>query len=86
MVVTMTLVLERTYGIDIESWYRNGIMVCIWTQGIEKINGIDLNSWKRIGTPKSHTYKRADTVVSRLIRAHLRTFLSVAFSITNTLL
>ena len=47
------------HGIDMDSWYGHGIMVQTWTQGIDNNNGFDLNSWYRIGTPESHTYKRA---------------------------
>ena len=47
--------MERTHGIDMDSWYRYGIMVETWTHGID-IKGINLNSWYRIGTPESQTY------------------------------
>ena len=43
-----------------ESLYRQGIMVDTWTHGIANTNGIDLNSWYKIGTPESHTYKKAE--------------------------
>ena len=42
------------------SWYRHGIMVLTWTQGVDNTNGIDLNAWYRIGTPESQTYPRAE--------------------------
>ena len=35
-------------------------MVWTWTHGIDNTHGIDLDSWYRIGTPESHTYKRAE--------------------------
>ena len=58
--MVLTMLLERTYGIDMDSWYRNGIMVYKWTQGIKNTNGIDLNSRYTIGIPESHKYERAD--------------------------
>ena len=30
------------HGIDMDSWYRHGLMVQIWTHGIDNTNGIDL--------------------------------------------
>ena len=59
MVLTMIFFL-RTHGIDMDSWYRHGIMVQKWTQGIENTLGIKFDSWYRIGTPESHTYERAE--------------------------
>ena len=47
------------YGIDMKSWYRHGLMVQTWTHGIEYTHGIDSDSWYSVGTPESHTYKRA---------------------------
>ena len=34
---------DKTHGIDMDSWYRNGCMVQIWTQGR------DMDSWNRHG-------------------------------------
>ena len=42
-----------------KSWYRHGPKICTWTDGIEYTHGIDSDSWYSIGTPESHTYKRA---------------------------
>ena len=60
------MVLVWTLGIDMDSWYRHGLMVLTRTHGIDidswyyNTNGIDLDSWYRIGTPESHTYERAE--------------------------
>ena len=45
------LLLERTHVIDMDSWYRNGLIVYTWTHGIDNNNGIDLDSWYIIGSP-----------------------------------
>ena len=34
--------LERTLGIDMESWYIHGSIVFTLTHGIDNTNGIDL--------------------------------------------
>ena len=43
-----------------DSWFWQRLMVYTWTYGIDNTHGIDLDSWYRIGTPESHTYKRAE--------------------------
>ena len=48
------------HGRDMDSCCRHGLLVNTWTLGIDNTNGIDLDSWYRIGTPESHTYKRAE--------------------------
>ena len=35
------MVLTWTHGIDMDSWYRHGLMVLTWTHGIDK------DSWYR---------------------------------------
>ena len=37
------MLLARTNGIDIDSWYRHGLMLYTWT------HGIDMDSWYRHG-------------------------------------
>ena len=70
MVLTWTHSIDKTHGIDIDSWYshvisgkdswfRYGLMVLTRTHGIDNTHGIELDSWYRISTPESHTYKRA---------------------------
>ena len=39
MIWKMILVIGK------DSWYRHGIFVWTWTQGIDNTNGIDINSW-----------------------------------------
>ena len=51
--------LTKTDGIDMDSWYKHGLMVSIWTHGRYETHIIDSDSWYIIGTPESHTYKRA---------------------------
>ena len=51
------MLLARTHGIDIDSWYSQGLMLKTWTHAIENTHGIDCDSY-RIGTPESHTNKR----------------------------
>ena len=63
------MVYAWTHGIDMESWYRHGLMVRKWT------HVIDMNLWYRHklmvlptpmvltqaqGTPESHTNERAE--------------------------
>ena len=54
------MVWTWTHGLDMDSWYRHGLMVLAKTYGIDNTHGIDLNSWYSIGTSESHTYKRAE--------------------------
>ena len=42
------------------SWNLQGLKVLTWTHGIDNTHGIDEDSWYIIGTPESHTYKRAE--------------------------
>ena len=53
------MVLTRTHGIDMDSWYWQGLMVYAWTHSMDNTHGIDLDSWYSIGAPESHTYERA---------------------------
>ena len=48
------MVWTCTQGIDLDSWYRLGLMV--WPLS----HGIDLDSWYSIGTLESLAYKRAE--------------------------
>ena len=52
--------LTRTHGIDMDSWYWQGLKVKTWPHGIDNTHGIDLDSWYRIGAPESHKYERAE--------------------------
>ena len=54
------IVWTWTHGIDMDLWYWKRLMVWTQTYGIDNTHGIDLNSWYSIGTPESHTYKRAE--------------------------
>ena len=40
----IVLLLARTHGIDMDSWYRQGLMLMTWTHGIDNTHGIDLDS------------------------------------------
>ena len=44
MVQTWTQVQNQTFGTDMDSWYRHGLMVQTWTHGID----MDSWYWKRL--------------------------------------